>query len=125
MLGVAKCAVVSAVLSAGVVGVVHPPGKLYTDRLPVSGEAPARAAPAGLAAAQPASPAGRGTGAKGDRLAAAGCDGAAWPYIPAPCIQGAGASERPVRLITVERRADEGVSVLARVPAPSTVAERR
>lgn len=132
MLGPLKCAAVSAVLSAGVVGVLHAPAKPYADRLPASFEAPARAAaPVGAKPAAPGIGAGpkgasEGRGAsKGDRLASAACGGAAWPYIPAPCVEGAGAPGRPVRVITVERRPAEGVSVLERVPAADVVAARR
>lgn len=123
MLGLVRCAVVSAVLSAGVVGAIQPPAKPYLDRLPASGEEPARAATSGTAAFHAASAATHGRGPKGDRLAGPGCDEAAWPYIPAGCVEGAGT--RPVRVITVERRPAPGVSVLERAPAPSLVAERR
>jgi hypothetical protein len=56
---------------------------------------------------------------KGDRIHSGGCARQTWPNIAQECIVATdGASRRPVRTVTIERRDAEAISVLLRMPEP-------
>jgi hypothetical protein len=56
---------------------------------------------------------------KSDRLQGGACALQTWPYIAHDCLVAVdGTERRPVRTVTVERRPQEGLSVLVRMPEP-------
>jgi len=120
MLSTFQIAAVSAVLSGLVVGVwdadTRTPGtattKTFVDRVPDT--AFETGAAVSLVSAEQHRPT-QSVGRKGDRgvsAGAAGCDEAAWPYIPKECLHLAGGDgpRTGVRMITVETRQGENTS---------------
>jgi hypothetical protein len=133
MLSTFQIAAVSAVLSGLVVGTwdaaARTPAasttKTFVDRVPETSIETGAAT--SLISAEQRRPT-QSAGQKGDRSAsagAAGCDEAAWPYVPQACLHLAGGAEprTSVRMITVETRQGENTSILMRMPQ-TTVAAR-
>jgi hypothetical protein len=125
MFGLVKIAGMSAVLAAGLVTLSEMPraavpGKAYTDRVAVEGEA----APQALAYAAPratpvASESAQGE-RKGDRQQRPtdACSRQVWPHVTPSCMAEGG---RNVRVVTLETRVGEATSALVRVPQPEMV----
>jgi hypothetical protein len=92
--------------------------KIYTERMPQSGEplvqAASGAAPRAAPRDETASVAqARGKSERLDRGLAKPCGPRAWPHVAPDCLAD---PPRPVRVITIETRAGEATSVLTRVP---------
>ena len=132
MLSTFRIAAVSAVLSGLVVGIwdadARTPAdsaKTFVDRVPETAVEASTAT--SLISAEQRRPT-QSAGRKGDRSASAGvagCDEAAWPYVPQACLHFAGGAEprTSVRTITVETRQGDNTSILMRMPQ-TTVAAR-
>jgi hypothetical protein len=134
MIAIVKLASLATVLSAGLMAAVPGPeaelpvtsAKLFQDRVPA--DAPA-SMPAPAASVRLADASGTLAGPSFDRTlkgdsrsrSAHPCNGQAWPYLSAECLNAGGAPARKVsRTIAIDSREGQAVSMITKASSAET-----